>query len=51
MVDEIHVDIAPILIGDGVSLFDHPGTEPIDLECINNIQTPHATHLGYRVIK
>jgi dihydrofolate reductase len=50
LVDEIHVDIAPILIGAGVSLFDRLGTGPINLECINNIQTPHVTHLGYRVV-
>ena len=51
LVDEIHVDIAPILIGDGVSLFDRLSTGPINLECIQNVQTPHVTHLGFRVIK
>ncbi len=51
LVDEIHVDVAPILIGGGVSLFDHLGKGPINLECIGNVQTPHVTHLGFRVIK
>jgi dihydrofolate reductase len=51
LVDEIHVDVAPILIGDGVSLFDRLKTGPINLECIQNVQTPHVTHLGFRVIK
>ena len=51
LVDEIHVDVAPILIGEGVSLFDHLRTGPINLECIGNVQTPHVTHLGFRVIK
>ena len=51
LVDEIHVDIAPILIGGGVSLFDHFGSAPINLECIGNIQAPGVTHLGFRVIK
>jgi dihydrofolate reductase len=51
LVDEIHVDLAPILIGGGVSLFDHLGTGPIDLECIRAIQTPDVIHLAYRVIK
>ena len=51
LVDEIHVDVAPILIGGGVSLFDHLNTGPINLECIGNVQTPHVTHLGFRVIK
>jgi dihydrofolate reductase len=51
LVDEIHMDLAPILIGGGVSVFDRLGTGPIDLELIRNVQTPHVTHLSYRVIK
>jgi len=51
LVDEIHVDVAPILLGGGVSLFDHLGTGPIDLECIRAIQAPNVTHLGFRVVK
>jgi dihydrofolate reductase len=51
LVDEITIDLAPILIGDGVSLFDRLKTGPIDLELIRNVQTPHVTHLSYRVIK
>jgi dihydrofolate reductase len=51
LVDEIHVDVAPILLGGGVSLFDHLGTGPINLECIGNIEAPGVTHLGFRVIK
>lgn len=51
LVDEIHIDLAPILIGGGVSLFDHLGTGPIDLERIHAIEAPNVTHLGFRVIK
>jgi dihydrofolate reductase len=51
LVDEINVDVAPILIGGGVSMFDHLGTGPINLECVRNVQTPHVTHLSFRVIK
>lgn len=51
LVDEITVDVAPILIGDGVSMFDRLKTGPINLECIRTVQTPHVTHLSYRVIK
>ena len=51
LVDEIHVDLAPILIGGGVSLFDRLGIGPINLECIGNIQAPDVTHLGFRVLK
>jgi dihydrofolate reductase len=51
LVDEIYIDLAPILIGAGVSLFDHLGTGPIDLECIRVVQTKDVTHLAYRVIR
>lgn len=51
LVDEIHVDVAPILIGGGVSLFGHLGTGPIELECIRTIQAQGVTHLGFRVVK
>jgi len=51
LVDEIHVDVAPILIGGGVSLFNQFGIGPINLECIRALQTPHVTHLGFRVVK
>jgi dihydrofolate reductase len=51
LVDEIHIDVAPILLGGGVSLFDHLGIGPINLECIGNIQAPGVTHLGFRIIK
>ena len=51
LVDEIHVDIAPMLLGDGISLFDHLGSGPINMECIGNVQAPGVTHLGFRVIK
>ena len=51
LVDEIHVDVAPILLGGGVSLFDQLGIGPINLECIRAIQAPNVTHLGFRVVK
>jgi len=51
LVDEIHVDVAPILIGGGVSMFDHLGIGPINLECIRNVQTQYITHLSFRVVK
>jgi hypothetical protein len=45
------MDLAPILIGDGVSLFDRLGIGPVNLECIQVIQTKDVIHLGYRVVK
>ena len=51
LVDEIHVDVATLLIGGGVSLFDHLGIGPINLECIRVIDAPNVIHLGFRVVK
>jgi dihydrofolate reductase len=51
LLDELHLNIAPVLLGEGVRLFDHLGPEPIHLEHIRTLETPGATHLSYRVVK
>ena len=51
LMDEIHIDVAPVLLGSGVRLFDHMGTEPIELASIRVIEAPGVTHLGFRVVK
>jgi dihydrofolate reductase len=51
LMDEIHIDVAPLLLGKGVRLFDHLDIKPIELECLRVIQAPGVTHLGYRIVK
>ena len=51
LVDEIYLDLAPVLLGSGIRLFDHLGIKPIELESIRTIKAPGVTHLGFRVIK
>ena len=51
LVDEIHVDVTPLLLGNGVRLYDHFGETPIQLEKIRTIDAPGVTHLGFHVIK
>ena len=51
LLDEIHFDLVPVLLGNGVRLFDHLGTEPIDLECTRVIEGAGVTHLTFRVVK
>jgi dihydrofolate reductase len=51
LMDEIHIDVAPMLLGNGVRLFDHLGTVSIELEGIRAIKAPGITHLGFRVVK
>jgi dihydrofolate reductase len=51
LMDEIHIDVVPLLLGNGVRLFDHLSIEPIELESIRVIEAPGVTHLGFRVVK
>ncbi|GAC1411556.1 MAG: hypothetical protein NVSMB65_22430 [Chloroflexota bacterium] len=50
LLDEFHLNIAPVLLGEGVRLFDHLGSQPIHLERIRLLETPGATHLSFRVL-
>jgi len=51
LMDEIHVDVVPYLLGNGVRLFDRLGSQPIGLEMIRAIQAPGVLHLGFQVVK
>jgi dihydrofolate reductase len=51
LLDEFHLTIAPVLLGEGVRLFDQLGAEPIHLERLRTVETPGATHLSFRVVK
>jgi dihydrofolate reductase len=51
LLDEIHIDLVPVLLGDGVRLFDHLGTGPIELQRTRVIEAPDITHLTFRVVK
>lgn len=47
--DEVFVCIAPVLLGDGVRLFDHPGGTHVRLERIELGAAPSATNVWFRV--
>jgi dihydrofolate reductase len=51
LLDEIHIDLVPVLLGGGVGLFDHLGIGPIDLERTRVIEGAGVTHLTFRVLK
>jgi len=51
LLDEIHVDLVPVLLGKGVRLFEHLGAEPIELEQTRLIEAPGVTHVTFRVVK
>ena len=45
LVDEIYLHVAPILLGDGVRLFEHLGDRSIRLEASSVLEAPKVTHL------
>lgn len=51
LLDEIHIDLVPVLLGRGVRLFEYLGIEPVELESTGVIESPGVTHLGFRVVK
>ncbi|MDY0910698.1 dihydrofolate reductase family protein [Microbacterium sp. CFBP9034] len=48
LVDEVELHIAPVLLGDGVRLYDNPGGAPIPLELLNGGGSSLAVNLRYR---
>ena len=51
LLDEIHIDLASMLLGDGKRLFDHLDTGPIELQRLHVIQGIDVTHIGFQVVK
>ena len=50
LLDEIHLDLVPVLLGNGVRLFDQTA-EPIELESTRVIEGAGVTHLTFRILK
>lgn len=51
LLDEIHLHVAPVILGKGVRLFDHLGDDSIELERLNVVASDAMTHLRFRVVR
>jgi dihydrofolate reductase len=49
--DEILVCVAPVMLGDGVRLFDRPGGDNVKLERVSVSTAPLSTNLWLRVVR
>jgi dihydrofolate reductase len=47
LLGELHIHVAPVLLGSGVRLFDQAERRPIEL--VRSVESPQVTHLVYRV--
>jgi dihydrofolate reductase len=50
LIDEIDLHIAPVLLGDGIRLFDNPGGAPVRLELLNGIDPTAAVNVRYHPV-
>jgi dihydrofolate reductase len=48
LIDEIDLRIAPILLGEGIRLYDNPGSEPIRLDRVGEGGPRSAVNVRYR---
>jgi len=49
VLDEIQIHLVPVLLGDGRRLFEHLGSDQIELEPVRVLEGEGVTHLRYRV--
>ena len=51
LVDEMQIHIVPVLLGQGIRLFQPLGGEHIELERVRALASPDVTHLRFRVVR
>jgi dihydrofolate reductase len=51
LLDEIRIHLVPILLGQGVPLFERNGTGPTELERTEVVDSSEVTHLAFRIAK
>jgi dihydrofolate reductase len=48
LIDEIDLHISPVLLGDGIRLYDNPGSEPIHLRRVGDAAPDSEVNVRYR---
>ena len=48
LIDEIDLHIVPVLLGDGIRLYDNPGGEPVRLYRVGESDPMSAVNVRYR---
>lgn len=51
LLDEIQIGIMPLPLGEGLRLFEHGGSEQIELERMRVIESPTRTDIRFRIVK
>jgi riboflavin biosynthesis pyrimidine reductase len=51
LVDELEIDLVPVLLGGGLRVFEPLGIKPIELERTRVVEYPWFTHLRFRVVR
>ncbi|QAS51521.1 dihydrofolate reductase family protein [Halobacillus litoralis] len=51
LVDELHIDIMPVLLCEGLKLFEYLGEAPIELEKVSIREIGERTCMQFRVVK
>jgi dihydrofolate reductase len=51
LLDELQINLTPVLLGGGTRLLDGIGPDHATLECTRVVEAPAVTHLRYRIIK
>jgi len=50
LIDEIDLHIAPVLLGEGIRLYDNPGSEPVRLHWVGEGDPTSGVNVRYRPV-
>jgi dihydrofolate reductase len=51
LLDELHLDLVPVLFGEGIRFLDDFEGGPVRLERIRLVEAPAVSHVSFRVLR